>query len=201
MKVFINQPKELFFSRPSCLCFRLMPRFQARRIREFSHKLDIGISRTKYIKPALVKSTIHSYRGAKLLDLFETVLQNRPKRLSTVTIVAGYNDNRLHPQEIEQRWKNVINLVTNKFQPETLIIPKTIQNCNNSEVNRKSYIHNHVLFNLINRFVHPHTFIASPNVNLNLTLQMLCRDGIHFSFYGNNFFTNVLANFIYKFSR
>ena len=178
-----------------------MPRFQARRIPEFSQKLVIGTSRTKYIKPALVKSTIHSYRGATLHDLFETVLQYRPKRLNTVTIVAGYNDNRLHPQELEQQWKNLINLVTNKFQPKTLIIPKTIQNCNNSEVNRKIYIHYHVLFNLINRFIHPHTLIVSPNLNLNLTPQMFCHDGIHFLFYGNDFLTNFLANLIYKLSR
>ena len=51
-----------------------MPRFHARRIPEFSQKLVIGTSRTKYIKPALVKSTIHSYRGATPHDLFETVL-------------------------------------------------------------------------------------------------------------------------------
>ena len=136
-----------------------MPRFQARHIPEFSQKLVIGNSRTKYIKPALVKSTTHSYRGATLHDLFETVLQYRPKRLNAVTIVAGYNDNRLYPQELEQQWRNLINVVTNKFQPKTLIISKTIQNCNNSEVNRKIYIQNHVLFNLINRFVQPHTFI------------------------------------------
>ena len=178
-----------------------MPRFQARRIPEFSQKLVIGTSRTKYIRPALVKSTILSYRGATLHGLFETVLQYRPKRLYTVTIVAGYNDNRLHPQELEQQWKNLTNLVTNKFQPKTLIIPKTIQNRNNSEVNRKISIHNHVLFNLINRFVHPHLLIVSPNLNLNRTPQMFCRDGIHFSFYGNDFFTNFLANLIYKFSR
>ena len=146
-----------------------MSRFQARRIPEFSQKLVIGTSRTKYIKPALVKSTIHSYRAATLRDLFETVLQYRPKRLNTVTIVAGYNGNRLHPQDLEQQWKNLINLVTNTFQPKTLIIPKTIQNCKNFEVNRKIYIHNHVLFILINRFVHPHTLIVSPNLNLNLT--------------------------------
>ena len=178
-----------------------MPQFQTRRIPEFSQKLVIGTSRTKYIKHALVKSTIHFYRGATIHDLFETVLKYRPKRVNTVTKVAGYNDNRLHPQELEQQWKNLINLVTNKFQPKTLIIPKTIQKCNNSEVNRKLCIHNHVLLNLIKRFVHPHTLIVSPNLNLNLTPQMFCRDGIHFSFHGNDFFTNCLANLIYKFSR
>ena len=178
-----------------------MPRFQARLIPEFSQKLVIGTSRSKYIKPALVKSTIHSYRSATLHDLFETVLQYRPKRLNTVTIVAGYNGNRLHPQELEQQWKNLINLVTNKFKPKALIIPEAIQNCNNTEINRKIYIHNHVLFNLINNIVHPHTFIVSPNLNLNLTPQMFCRDGIHFSFYGNDLFTIFLAIIIYKFSR
>ena len=118
-----------------------------------------------------------------------------PKRLNTVTIVAGYNDYRLHPQELEQKWNNLINLVTNKFQRKTLIIPKTIQNCYNSEINRKIYIHNHVLFNLIISFVHPQTLkVVSPNLNLNLAPQMFCRDGIHFSFYGNDFFSNSLAN-------
>ena len=138
---------------------------------EFSQKLVIGTSRTKYIKSARVKSTIHSYRGATFHDLFETVLQYRPKPVSTVTIVAGYNDNNLHPQELEKQWKNLINLVTNKFQPKTLIIPKTIQNCNNTELNRKVYIHNHVLSSLINRFLHPHTVIVSPNLNLKLNPQ------------------------------
>ena len=98
MKVIINPPKELPFS-PQLSVFQVDAGFQARSIPEFSQKLIIGTSRTKYIKPALVKSTIHSYRGATLHDLFETVLQYRPKRLNTVTIVAGYNDNRLHPQK------------------------------------------------------------------------------------------------------
>ena len=177
-----------------------MPRFQARRIPDFSQKLVIGTSKTKYIKPALVKSTIHSYLGTTLQDLHETVLQYRPKRLNTVTIFAGLNDNRLHPQEVEQKWKNLINLITNKFQPKILIIPKTNQSFNNNDVNRKLYIHNHVLFNLINKFVHPHTLIVSSNLNLNLTPQMICRDGIHFSFFGNEIFTNFLAYMIYKFS-
>ena len=151
-----------------------MPRFQARRIPDFSQKLVIGTLRTNYIKPALVKSIIHSNRGATLHDLFKTVLQYRPKRLNTVTIVAGYNDIRLHPQELEQQWKNLINLVTNKFWPKTPIIPKTIQNCINTEINRKIYIHNHVAFNLINRLVLPHTLVVSPNLNPNPTPQMIC---------------------------
>ena len=53
----------------------------------------------------------------------------------------------------------------------------------------------------MNRFVHPHTLIVSLNLNINLTPQIFCRDGIHFSFYGNGFFTNFLANIIYKFFR
>ena len=158
------------------------------RLIEFSQKLVIGTSRTKYIKPALFKSTIHTYCGAALHDLFQTVLKYRSKRRNRVTIAAGYNDNRLHPQELEQQWKNLINLVTEKFQPKLLIIPKTIQNCNNSETNRQMCIHNHVFFILIKRSVHPHTLIVSPNLIQNLTPQMFCRDGIHFSFYGNDCF-------------
>ena len=53
---------------------------------------------------------------------------------------------------------------------------------------------------MINIFVHTHTLIVSPNLNLNLTPQMFCRDGVHFSFYGNDFCTNFLANVVLKFS-
>ena len=137
-----------------------MRRFHTRRIPDFPQKLVIGTSRTKLIKPALVKSTIHFYRGATLQYLSETVLQYRPKRFNTVTLIAGH-DNGLHPRHFEQKWKNLINLITNKFQPKILILPKTTQSSNNNDVSRKIYIHNHVLFNLINKFVPPHTLIVS----------------------------------------
>ena len=86
----------------------------------------------------------------------------------------------------------MIHFVTNKFQKKTLIIPKTIEDCNNFEVKSKICIHNHVLFNLINRWVHPHTPIVSSNLDLNITPQTFCRDGIRFSFCGNDFFTDCL---------
>ena len=55
-------------------------------------------------------------------------------------------------EDISRNWGFKVSLPTR-------LGDKTIQNCNNSEVNRKISIHNHVLFNLINRFVHPHTLI------------------------------------------
>ena len=85
---------------PRSLCFRWMPGFQARRIGDFSQNLVIDTLKTKYIKPALVKSTNHSYRGATLQDLYETILQYTPKRLNTVTIVAVFYDITLHPQKV-----------------------------------------------------------------------------------------------------
>ena len=42
---------------------KLMLTTSMNAIPEFSQKLVTGTSRTKYVKPALVKSTIHSYRG------------------------------------------------------------------------------------------------------------------------------------------
>ena len=129
-----------------------MPRFQARRIPDFSQKLVIRTSMTKYIKPTLVKYTIPSYRGATLQDLYETILQYVPKRLNRVTIFAGFIDNKLLLQEVELKWKNLINLITNKFQRKSLIVPKTFQSLNNNDVNGKRYIHNHMLFNLKNSF-------------------------------------------------
>ena len=118
----------------------------------------IGTPRTKYIKPALVKSAIHSYRGATLQDLYQTVLQYRPKRLNIVTIIAGFSDNRLHPRKIELKRKNLINLITNKFQPKTLILPKTIQSSKKTML-----IANFTLITmccktwLINMFIHTHS--------------------------------------------
>ena len=130
----------------------------------------------------------------------QSILQYRSNCLKTVTIVSAYNDNRLHPQELEQQQKNLNNLITIKFQPKTLIMLKTVQSCNNSKINSKIYIQNLVLFNLKNRIVQPHTLIISPSLNLNLIVQMFLRDGIYFLFYGNAFFTNFLANLIYKLS-
>ena len=77
-----------------------MPQFQAKGIPDFSWKFVIGTSRTNYFKPALVKSTVPSYRGATLQDLHETVLQCRPKRLKTVTIIALMNDGRKWPHGV-----------------------------------------------------------------------------------------------------
>ena len=152
----------------------------------------------EYIKPALVKLTIHSYCGATLLYLFETVLQYRPKRLNRVTIVDRYNDNRLYPQKLGQQSFSLTQ-ITKKFQPKTLIILKTIQHCNKSEVICKVKIHNHVLFYLINGFVHTYIYCFTI-LNINLTSQIIYRSIILFLFYGSDFFTLFVSSLICSFS-
>ena len=123
--------------------------------------------------------------------ILETSLQYTPKRPKTKTKISGNNENRLHAQELEQQWKNLMNFVTYKFQPKSLIIPrKTVKNLIQ---HAKLIFITMFSFNLITKFVHPHTLslsLSQPKSNP----QMFCHDGIHFSFYVNGFLTSFLTN-------
>ena len=167
------------------------PRFRAKRIPGFSKKLVIGTSRTKYIDPREAGATVHSFRGATLADLCDTLQYYAPKKLNCVTIIAGFNDNQVHPQQVSSLWKRLINLIINKFNPNHLLIPKTIATSNNRQINQRISVLNNVLFNVIAQFSHPYIRIISPA--LNLPANFFCRDGIHFSFYGNEVFAMLLS--------
>ena len=64
---------------------------------------------------------------------------------------------------------------------------------NNHFINRKLGALNNSLFCLINTFYHSRIRIVSPNLNVNFTANMFCKDGIHFSFYGNKLFGSLPA--------
>lgn len=170
--------------------------FKAKKIPRFSNKLVLGTSRTKYVNPASVKSSVHSYRGATLTDLYKVVSSYTCKKLQSVTIIAGFNDHRLHTSEVTAAWYNLITLVFRKFNPDILIVPKTIASANNHRINRKIFEFNHQLNNLLNT----HFFnapIYSPGFYI--SVNFFCKDGIHFSFAGNEAFTRVLAQIVSAF--
>ena len=171
------------------------PRFRPKRIPEFSRKLVIGTSRTKYIDPRTVGSSIHSFRGATLVDLHETLKHYESKKLESVTVIAGFNDHRANRHEIVYRWQKLIELIVEKFNPKSLIIPKTIGTALNSHINNKIHMFNSVLFNLVANFHHPYVRIFSPL--LNLPLNFFCRDGVHFSFHGNKVFSMLLCQMMH----
>ena len=155
----------------------------------------IGTSRTKYIDPRTVGSTVHSYRGATLADLHHTLKFYNPKKLHCVTIIAGFNDNQASRHEIAARWQQLIDLIIEKFNPKFLIIPKTIATTNNPQLNQKVDLINCVLFNIVENFYSMYTRIFSPT--LRLPYNFFCRDGIHFSFFGNNMFAMLLSQMMH----
>ena len=81
-------------------------------------------------------------------------------------------------------------MIIHKFNPNLLIILKTILSANNYFINRKLGALNHSLFRLVNTFYHKN---SSPNLNVNFSANMFCKVGIHFSFNGNKIFSLLLA--------
>ena len=94
-----------------------MSRFQPRQLHWRSQRLVIGTSRTKYINPRNVNASVHSYRGARLAELRQLVCEYKPKKLDTVVLVAGFNDNRSSPRKFYDDWKLLIEEIYRKFSP------------------------------------------------------------------------------------
>ena len=145
-----------------------------------SKKLVIGTSWTKYCSSKDVGATVHSYRGAKLANLAVTVSRYLSQELNCVTIVAGFIDNSSTVSDFANDWRFLINLIIHKFNPNVLIIPKTVLSANNHFINRKIGALNNSLFRLIITFYHSRNRIISPNLNINFSANMFYKDGIHF---------------------
>ena len=117
---------------------------------KWSRKLIVGTSRTKYCSPKDVGATIHSYRGTKLADLAAAVSRYPSQKLNCVTIVAGFKDNSSTFSDFANDWSFLIDLIIHKFNPNVLIIPKTILSANNHFINRKLGAVKYFLFRPIN---------------------------------------------------
>ena len=107
------------------ICFR-MSRFSPRRLKPNTSNLVIGTSRTKYIQSRQVGAAVHSYRGAKLLELCSLIEKYPCQKLNRVVVVAGFNDHRDTTANFILGWNYQIQLLGLKLNPTILIIPKTI---------------------------------------------------------------------------
>ena len=153
-----------------------MPDLRQRPLRRSTTDLIFGTSRTKYIKPSNVGAAVHSHRGANLLDLCSLIERYPVQNLNTVIIIAGYNDYRDPPKRFVCNWKYLIQLVHWKFQPNQLIIPKTISNYEDSSISKKIRHLKIALFKLLESIDLP---IISPNLNRDFDPSIFCHDGIH----------------------
>ena len=174
-----------------------MCRFEPRRLNPRSTNLVIGTSRTKYIKANEVGAAIHSYRGANLSELSHVIERYPHQQLSTVIVVAGFNDHRKSPAIFVENWKYIIQLIYWKFNPSTVIILKTIATANDSITNQRIYWLNFALHKLLGSLNLP---IVSPSFNRNFDTKIFCRDGVHFSFFGNHIFTRILSFYFSHYS-
>ena len=162
-----------------------MCRFEPRRLNPRMTILVIGTSGTKYIKANEVGAAIHSYRGANLSELSHVIERYPHQQLSTVIVVAGFNDHRNSPTIFVENWKYIIQLIYWKFNPSTVIIPKTIATANDSITNRRIYWLKFALHKLLGSLNLP---IVSPNFNRDFDTKIFCHDGVHFSFFGKSYF-------------
>ena len=97
-------------------------RFSAEILPSQAESLVIGTSsRTKYIQSADVNSAVHSNRGATMTDLIDGMRQYLPLNLTTVTLLAGFNDHRSNWREFIHDFTAIISY---KFAPSTIIAPK-----------------------------------------------------------------------------
>ena len=71
-----------------------MGSFDANSLPSSCSDLFLIISRTKYIDEGQVQGCVHSYRGAKLLDLCDVINQYPNQKMNTVVVIAGCNDHR-----------------------------------------------------------------------------------------------------------
>ena len=157
---------------------------------KISQKLILCTSRTKYINPSQVRSTQHSYRRTNLLDLCKVVENYAPNKLKSVTILAGFNDQRSAPNVVTSSWKYLLNAIFENFNPGVPIIPKTIDFANNHLVKEKNFYVNRCPGSPLKPYLASFP-VCSPGFHLNTLL--FCKDGIQFSFVGSQASTNALS--------
>ena len=139
-----------------------VPKYRPKWLPKWSRKLVIGTSWTKYCSPKDVGATVHSYRGAKLADLAAIFSRYPSQKLNCVTIVAGFNDNSSTVSDFAYDWRFLRKLINHKFNPNVLIVPKTILSANNHFLNRKLGALYNSFFRLIITFNHSGIRIISP---------------------------------------
>ena len=152
------------------------------------------ISCTKYIdQEGLVQGSVHSYRGAKLLDFFDVIYQNPNQKLNTVVVFAGFNDHYSSIDTFIELWKFLIQLIFVKLGPNKLIVPKVIPTSCNRLISKKISALNYALYNYIYSCALK-LFIVSPSFKNVLEPNLFCKDIVHFSHHGSHVLTIILFN-------
>ena len=117
----------------------------------------------------------------------------------TVTVIAELNDHDASANEFSNNWRKLINTIIDKFRPSLIFVPKTIGSIINRFINNQINNQNQALYKIISSFIHPSIQIASPY--LDLPFNRFCKDGIHFSFYGNHMFACSITRLFEFFTR
>ena len=125
-----------------------MRRFDANPLPSSCSNLVLCTSRSKYIDEGQVLDCVHSYRGAKLLDLCDVINQHPNQKLNTVVVIDDFNDHR--------------SSIIVKFSPNNLIVPKVIPTSCNRLINKKIIALNYALYNYIDSCALK-LFIVSPS--------------------------------------
>ena len=124
---------------------QVIRQFPAQECRRFSN----GTSRTKYIEDSAVGATIHSYRGANLIDFLNVVNQYPPLNLRSVCIVAGFNDHHYSCSHFIECCQVLLDIICYQFQPLIDVSHKIIASPDNKLVNRKIYYINWALHHFL----------------------------------------------------
>ena len=86
----------------------------------------IATLRTKYLDPEKEKAMIHSLGGTIFEDLTTDLQQYTPKKLHTVTVIAGFNDHEACSNDFLSYRRKLWNTIDDKFQPLFIFVPKTV---------------------------------------------------------------------------
>ena len=103
-----------------------MGQFDANPLPSSCSYFVLGTSRTKSIDDEQVLGCVHSYRGAKLLDLCDVINHHSNQKLKKVVVIAGFIHNRSSIDNFIEFSKFLIQHIIVKFSPNKLIVPKVI---------------------------------------------------------------------------
>ena len=145
-----------------------------------------------------VHGCVHSYRGAKLLDLCDVINQYPNQKLNSVVVIGGFKDHRSSIETFIEHWKFLIQLIIVKISPNNLTVPKVLPTSCNRLINKKIDAFNYSLCNYNDSCALELLIVSSSFRNV-LELNLFCKDTVYFSFHGNHVFTNGLFNIIQHF--
>ena len=105
---------------------------------------------------------MHSFRGTILDHLTRDLQEYRPKKLHTVTVIAGFNDHEACSNDFSKYRRRLINTIIDKFQPLFIFVSKTVGSAINRFISIQINNPKHALKNLIKKLIKAILQIMSP---------------------------------------